>query len=351
MKIPVAVLGATGCVGQKLVSLLASHPLFTITSLAASPRSIGKKFFEGLRNPDISLSEKLLRMTLKDPTDSFEEKIIFSALPSAVALKMEKRLAEEGATIISNAKSFRFDPTVPLLIPEINPDHLDLLAFQSTSGKIITNPNCVVAGLVPALKPLEDRFGLEAVHVVTLQGISGAGFSGVSACDILGNVIPYIEGEEEKIEKEPLKILGTLSEGCIREASFSLQAQCNRVPVRNGHLINLSFSLKKKAFPEEVIQAWTSFRQPHPRLPTAPQRVLCYFREKNFPQPSLHLAVNNGMTVCIGHLRPSSLFDYKVTLLVDNLMRGAAGAALFNAELLVGSSLKRKSKTTSLLPI
>jgi len=265
--------------------------------------------------------------------------LVFSGLDARVAGDVEKAFAQAGYMVVSNCHNHRMDPTVPLLIPEVNPSHLSLLSHQTTSGKIVTDPNCSVMGLALALKPLYDLFGLEAVHVVTLQAISGAGYPGVPSLDILDNVIPYISGEEHKIETEPLKILGSPSE----PASFKISAHCTRVPVTDGHTACLSFQLKKPATADQIIEAWKTFRsEPQTlRLPMAPEYPLHYFHEEAMPQPRLHRQLGQGMSVAIGRLRPCPLLGHKCVLLSHNTIRGAAGAAILNAELLVQKGLVR----------
>ena len=230
------------------------------------------------------------------------------------------------------------DPDVPLLIPEVNPAHLELLKYQKFGkGKIVTNPNCSTIGIALALKPLLDRFGIEAVHVVTMQAISGAGYPGVASLDILDNVIPFIKGEEEKVESEPLKILGHFEAGAIVPEKIAISAQCNRVAVSDGHVGCLAVKLKKKAASTELIEAWRGFTSEaqEMRLPSAPEKPLYYFEEENYPQPKRHRSLDKGMAVSIGRLRPCPLFDYKFVILSHNIIRGAAGCAILNAELML----------------
>lgn len=370
-KIPVAVLGATGSVGQKFIELLADHPWFEIHALGASERSAGKPYHEAvnwfMQRP---IPQKIARMTVCDCHSAAvrqaapEVKIAFSGLDSSVAGEIETEFAQAGIAVISNSRNHRMDEDVPLLIPEVNSDHLDLVPTQTTKGCIVTNPNCSTIGLVMALKPLYDAFGLEAVNVVTMQAISGAGYPGVPSLDILDNVIPYIGSEEEKMESEPLKILGTLEKKApgevaqsqsstgenfqgagqevrIRNLDLPISASCNRVAVLDGHLECVSVKLREKVAPEELIMAWKSFTaQPQSlRLPSAPMQPIHYFQQENYPQPKLHRNLEAGMAVSVGRLRPCHIFDYKFVVLSHNTIRGAAGGAILNAELMLEKGL------------
>ncbi|MEI8125712.1 MAG: aspartate-semialdehyde dehydrogenase [Parachlamydiaceae bacterium] len=335
-KVAVSILGATGSVGQRFVELLSNHPWFQIVSLAASDRSAGKKYADVVNwlmpSP---LSKEIGEMEINLCEPGIPGNIAFSALDSSVAGDIEAAFAHEGYTVISNARNHRMHPSVPLLIPEINNDHLDMVK-QYTTGQIVTNPNCSTIGLCLALKPLYDAFGIESVHVVTMQAISGAGYPGVASLDVIDNVIPYIKGEEEKLETEPLKILGKLVDGRIQPADFSVSAQCNRVPVIDGHMECVSIKLKNKASPEDLIHAWRTFSgiPQKLQLPSAPQYPIHYLEGDAFPQPRLHRNIDKGMAVTIGRLRPCPLFDYKFTLLSHNTIRGAAGGAILCAELM-----------------
>ncbi|MGM0439681.1 MAG: aspartate-semialdehyde dehydrogenase [Chlamydiota bacterium] len=327
-KISVAILGATGTVGQKFVELLADHPYFEVVALAASPRSTGKKYEQAVQWIQTApIPPKVASMELQECLPNLPAKLVFSGLDSNVAGDIESNFASAGYLVVSNAKNHRFSPGVPLLIPEVNPHHLDSLGYQEwPEGKIITNPNCAVTGLALALKPLVDKFGVEAVQVVTMQGISGAGLPGVPAIQIIDNIIPYIAEEEHKIESEAHKILGDIT----------ISSQCNRVPVSDGHLECVSVKLKTPAQAEDLTNAWKSFRgRPQKlNLPSAPHQPLHYFSEPSYPQPRFHRTLENGMAVSIGRLRPCSLLDYKFVILSHNTVRGAAGGAILNAELL-----------------
>lgn len=339
-KIPVGILGATGSVGQMFVFLLKDHPWFEIKEIGASDRSAGKTYRDATNwlIPG-EMPEAVAHLELKNCVpEEFESKLIFSALDSSVAGSIEEAFAQAGAVVLSNAKNHRNHPFVPLLIPEINHDHLGLLAKQTFgSGKIVTNPNCSAVGLCMALRPLDMMFGVDSVHVVTMQAISGAGYPGVPSLEILDNVIPFIEGEESKLEEEPRKILGKLGQEGIIPSEVKISAQCNRVPVISGHMESVSVKLKTKAKPEEIIDAWRSFGEhlEEMMLPYMPKRPIHYFTEPQYPQPRLHRYLEKGMTVSIGRLRTCPLLDYKFTVLSHNAVRGAAGGAILNAEIMV----------------
>lgn len=337
-KIPVAIVGATGVVGQKFVELLSLHPWFEIVALAASQNSAHKCYGDVVKwSMPAPLLPQIAHMQVLPCTEDFPCKVVFSGLDSSVAKEIELDLVKRGHWVISNASCHRMHSDVPLLIPEVNPEHLQLL--RGSSG-IVANPNCSVIGITMALKPLLDIWGIEAVHAVTLQALSGAGYPGVPSLEILDNVIPYIAHEEEKVEQEPLKILGELRKG-LRERQIAnypmrLSAQCTRVPVSDGHLACLSVKLRKKANACEIISAWREFSGEPQRLhlPHAPKHPLVYFDEERYPQPKLHRLLHEGMSVSIGRLRPCSLFDWKFVILSHNTIRGAAGCAVLNAELM-----------------
>lgn len=338
-KIPVAILGATGIVGQKFVELLHFHPWFEIVALAASTQSVGKRYDEAMQwKMGTVLSSAIASMFVSPCIPNLPCKIAFSALDGAVAGEIEENFARAGYIVISNSSSHRMHPAVPLLIPEVNPEHLELARAQSFSeGMIVTNPNCSAIGLSTALKPLDAIWGVERVNVVTLQAISGAGYPGIASFDILDNVIPYIADEEEKIETEILKILGTLHENAIVKHSMQISAQCNRVAVMDGHMACVSLKLKQSACVTEMISAWETFKGEPQRLqlPTAPNNPLVYFHDERYPQPKLHRSLENGMVVSIGRLRHCSLNDWKFVVLSHNTIRGAAGSAILNAELML----------------
>lgn len=341
-KLRVGILGATGSVGQRFVELLHHHPYFEITALAASEKSIGKPYREAARwLLSTPLPKSIGDMIVQPCTPNLPCDWVFSGLDSSVAGEIETSFAEAGYHVHSNARNHRMRADVPLLVPEINSDHLQLIHAQSSRGKIVTNPNCSTIGLVIAIKPLLDAFGVESVHVVTLQAISGAGYPGVASLDIMDNAIPFISQEEQKMESESLKILGKFSKHGIDPCKMTVSAHCNRIPVSDGHLECVSVKLKSKASKEDLIHAWTSFKgEPQElQLPLAPHRPIHYHTEENYPQPKLHRQLDKGMAVSIGRLRPCSLFDYKFVLLSHNTVRGAAGGAVLNAELMFARSI------------
>lgn len=337
-KIPVGILGATGSVGQKFIELLEGHPWFKITALAASERSAGK-LYKHVANwfQAGEIPKGIGNMVVSPCETNLPCRIVFSGLDAKVAGPIEEAFAEAGYIVISNAKNHRMFEDVPLLIPDVNPDHLALIEQQKTSGKIITNPNCSTTGLIMAIKPLHDAFGIDKVSVVTMQALSGAGYPGISSLDIIDNMIPYIGGEEEKMQIETLKILGKLENGKINFSDLIISASCNRVPVVNGHMESVSVSFKNKAKREDILKAWKEYSSEPQKLdlPFAPKTPIVYFDDPRFPQPRLHRDLGKGMTVSIGRLRECTIFDYKFNVLSHNTVRGAAGSAILNAELLV----------------
>jgi aspartate-semialdehyde dehydrogenase len=347
------VLGATGMVGQRLVKLLADHPWFTLTEVAASERSCGKKYAEAARwHLEGPIPENARGLVVKDLTPNLECDFVFSALDSSVAGTAEEQFAAAGYPAVSNSKNHRMDADVPLLIPEVNATHVDAIPLQQKTrgygpGFIVTNPNCSTAGLVLVLKPLADAFGLEKIFVTTLQATSGAGYPGVASLDILGNVVPFISGEEEKMEAEPQKLLGKWDGTRFIEAGLGISAHCNRVAVVDGHLECVSLRLKKTATLHEVRQALRDF-QVSPELaslPTAVQKPVVVLDEEDRPQPRKDVNTGHGMAAVVGRVRECSLFDVKLTLLSHNLVRGAAGAALLNAELLAARGFFKSRMT------
>lgn len=337
-KIPVGILGATGMVGQKFVELLISHPWFEIAALAASERSQGKKYGEAMKWMMASpLPSRISNMPVEACLPHLPCRVVFSGLDSSVAGEIEENFARAGCIVISNSRNHRMASDVPLLIPEINGSHLELVKSQRYApGMIVTNPNCSVIGLATALKPIIDLWGIEQAHVITMQAISGAGYPGVPSFDILDNVIPFISGEEEKVETEPLKILGSLKNGKIEPYQMKISAQCNRVAVMDGHMACVSLKLKNKAEAEEMIQAWKNFSaEPQAlNLPLSPKNPIIYFDDDRHPQPKLHRLLDKGMAISVGRLRKCPLLDWKFVLLSHNTIRGAAGCALLNAELM-----------------
>jgi len=337
-KIPVAVLGATGSVGQKFIQLLEGHPYFELTEVAASDKSAGKSYRDAVRwFMPTPISSEVAEMKVLECRPGLQSRLVFSGLDSNVAGEIENEFARAGYVVVSNSKNHRFDEDVPLLIPEVNPGHLKLLRVQKYGkGKIVTNPNCSTIGLVLALKPLNDVFGLDQVSITTMQALSGAGFPGVASLSIMDNVIPFIQGEEEKLETEPLKILGTIKHSKIEMANITISAQCNRVPVIDGHTESVQIKLKKKTTAEDIIACWRAFSgEPQKfELPSAPLHPVYYFDEENYPQPRLHRDLDKGMAVSIGRLRACPIFDYKFTVLSHNTVRGAAGGSILCAELM-----------------
>lgn len=341
MRIPVGILGATGIVGQRFVQMLENHPWFEVAWLAASDRSEGRPYGEAARwRLKTAIPPLVAAMKVSPAKPEGAPKIIFAALDAAIAAELEPRFAEAGCAVVSNSSALRMQPDVPLVIPEVNPDHIKLLECQAwrkkSGGYVVTNPNCSAIGLVMALAPLERRFGLEAVMVVTMQAVSGAGYPGVASLDILGNVIPYIAKEEEKMEEETRKLLGRLNGAAIDPGAFAMSAQCNRVAVEDGHTESVSVKLKKAAKPEEIVAAWNEFRSvpQELRLPSAPEQPVRYATAPDRPQPRFDADCGRGMTATVGRLRPCGVLDWKFTVLSHNTIRGAAGAALLNAELL-----------------
>lgn len=335
----VGILGATGAVGQKFVEILEDHPWFEITVLAASERSAGKPYREATNWVGARpIPERVADLEVVEGQPGVDCDFVFSGLSSSVAGDIEKTFAEAGYPVISNAKNYRMYDDVPLLIPEVNPDHIALIDQQSwgRGGFIVTNPNCSTVGLVCALHPLVEAFGVEQVQVTTLQALSGAGYPGVASLDALGNVVPYIGGEEDKLATEPNKLLGRFANGRVEPADLTISAQCNRVPVLEGHLECISVKLKQPARPEAVREAFLSHRSSIADLglPTAPEHFLHVFPEASYPQPRRHVELGNGMTVSVGRIRSCEVLDVKFIALVHNTVRGAAGGAVLNAELL-----------------
>jgi aspartate-semialdehyde dehydrogenase len=346
MRQQIGILGATGMVGQRFIQLLENHPWFEVAWLAASDRSSGKKYGDAVKwKLDTALPERIANMTVSPAVPDNTPKVIFAALDADVAREMEPAFAAAGCAVISNSSAFRMNEDVPLVIPEVNADHLPILENQSwrrqSGGYIVTNPNCSAIGLVLVLKPLVERFGVDSIFVSTMQAVSGAGYPGVASMDILGNVVPYIKNEEEKMQAETLRLLGsrqTLEDGSsvVRPLSAKMTAHCNRVAVEDGHTECVSIKLSRKAMREEILAAWREFTPLAGRdLPTAPAQPVEFTALEDRPQPRLDKMRGNGMASTVGRLRPCTLLDWKFTVLSHNTIRGAAGAALLNAELLV----------------
>ncbi len=329
-------------VGQTLVQLLGKHPWFEVTELAASDKSAGRTYEEVMAsrwNISSEIPEYAKDIKVKECLPKLDCDIALSALDSGVAQAVEEDFAKAGYAVSSNAKNHRMDADVPLLIPEINADHADLIKEQQRhrgwKGFIVTDPNCSTIHMCIALKPLYDNFGLEKVMVTTMQALSGGGYPGVPSMDIVDNVIPFINDEEDKVETEPLKIFGRFSKTRIDPADFGVSAQCNRVAVKQGHTECVSVKLSRKADIEDVLAAFKEFRPNGKlKLPSSPEHPIVYLKNDNRPQPKLDVNLENGMASVVGRLRACGVLDYKFVVLGHNLIRGAAGAAILNAELL-----------------
>ncbi len=345
----IGILGATGMVGQRFIQLLENHPWFQVTWLAASDRSSGKQYEDAVRwKLDTPIPASVAKLPVSPATPEQNPdgvpQIVFAALDTDIARELEPKFAAAGCAVISNSSAFRMQADVPLVIPEVNADHLTLIPQQNWNssqtdsrkrGYIVTNPNCSAIGLVMALKPLAERFGLRSVFVSTMQAISGAGYPGVPSLDILGNVVPFIRNEEEKLEAETRRLLGKLENSTVTLLDAKVSAHCNRVAVEDGHTESVSIELASKPSREEILAAWRDFQPLQGmNLPTAPTQPVEYNAAEDRPQPRLDRMRGRGMTATVGRLRPCSLLDWKFTVLSHNTIRGAAGAALLNAELL-----------------
>ena len=348
-QIPVAILGATGSVGQRFIALLDHHPWFRVVALAASDRSVGQKYSQAARwvldtpMPDYARDIVVVPAT----TEAVQARIVFSALHTEIANTLEPEFAKAGAAVCSNASSYRRGEDVPLLLPEINADHIQLIKHQRMQkgwqGCIVTNPNCTSTGLTIALKALDEAFGVKKVFAVSLQALSGAGYPGVPSLDIMDNVIPNVAngGEEEKVEWEPRKMLGRFNANKIELADITFSAHTNRVAVIDGHTVCASVQLDQSAEPETAIQALRDFTA-HPSardLPSSPRPVIEVREEADRPQPRLDRLTGNGMTTVVGRVRRDPILDLKFVVLSHNTIRGAAGASIYNAELLVNENL------------
>jgi aspartate-semialdehyde dehydrogenase len=340
--IPVAVLGATGTVGQKFVRLLAGHPWFEVVAVAASSSSAGRPYKDVTRwREPVGIPPEIAELTVGECAPPLPGAIVFSALDAEVAGPIEQAFAKAGAFVVTNTRTHRMDPDVPLLIPEVNPDHLGLIECQRETrgwaGAILANPNCSTAALALALAPLHRAFGVEQLFVSTMQAVSGAGYPGVPSLDILGNVIPFVGGEEEKIERESRKILGAFSGGAVEPASFELSVHTNRVAVLDGHLAAVSVGFRQRVAPGAAAAAMREFRG-SPRvsdLPTSPVPPIEVDDRIDRPQPRLDLDRGGGMTVTVGRIRPCPVLDLRMVVLGHNTVRGAAGQGIQIAELLV----------------
>jgi aspartate-semialdehyde dehydrogenase len=345
-KVRVAVLGATGAVGQRFVQLLADHPWFEMTALAASERSAGRPFSEVSNwvipgDPPPSVGEMIVQPLEPD----LEAQIVFSALPSSVAREVEPAFARAGYAVCSNASAYRQEPGVPLLIPEVNADHIRMIDAQRAergwSGLLVTSPNCTTTGIVVPLKPLDDAFGLRRVFATSMQAISGAGYPGVPSLDVLDNIVPFIRGEEEKTEQETRLLLGRLVDGRRIEADVVISTQANRVPVLDGHTVCLSLGFERHPTTTEAITVLEGFRgQEMARgLPSAPEHPILVRSEVDRPQPRRDRDALGGMAVTVGRVRPCPLLDLRMVSVSHNTLRGAASGSILNAELLVASGV------------
>ncbi len=345
-KIPVGVLGATGTVGQRFVQLLADHPWFEVTVVTGSDRTVGRPYGEGVNwlmpgNVPPRTAELIVQPTGLELGLPGDPPVVFSALPTGEAKEWEPRFAAAGYAVVTNTSVFRMDPTVPLLIPEVNPDHTRLIPTQRQDhgwpGFIVASPNCSTTSAILPLKVFQEAFGVEAAIITTLQAISGAGYPGVSSLDIYDNVVPYIGGEDDKLQNEPTKLLGEVRDGQMIAARVSISAQANRVPVVDGHLASVSVRLGRHASAEEAIQALRQWRPPAVtrQLPSSPQELLIYRDEPDRPQPRRDRDAGNGLAWTVGKVRACPVLDVRYVSLTHNTLRGAASGALLNAELLV----------------
>jgi aspartate-semialdehyde dehydrogenase len=334
-------------VGQRFVQLLENHPWFEVVALTGSDRAVGQKYHQACHWLFASPMPEFARDLVILPTEPepVEAPLAFSALPANAARQVEPLYAKRGTVVCSNASAYRQEPDVPLIMPEVNPEHTGLVHKQRQNrawkGYIVTNPNCTISGLTVVLKPLLQNFGISRLMIVSMQAVSGAGYPGVASLDILGNVLPYIPDEEEKMEWEPRKMLGELQGEEIELANIVISAQANRVPVAEGHFMCLSVELSGPVKIEDVAQAMTGYLAPQVSrdLPSAPKPVILIKDEPDRPQPRLDIMTGKGMTTVVGRLRPDPIFDYKMVILSHNTIRGAAGGSIYNAELLVKQGL------------
>ena len=340
-KIPVSILGATGAVGQRFVELLANHPFFEIVALSASERNIGKTYEQACNWVLTgSMPAAAREMIIVSANTDLPGKVAFSALPSSIAKEIEPLLAAEGYAVCSNASALRLTPGVPLLIPEINADHLAMIPYQRSQmgwkGLAVTSPNCTTNGIAMTLKPLDDAFGVDAVFASSMQAISGAGYPGLPSLDILDNVIPFIQGEEEKIQTETNLLLGKIVEGQRINATIQISAHANRVSVVDGHTIVLSIKFKNKPTVVDAMHVLEHFRGPDilKQMPSAPTNPIIVRYENNRPQPRRDRDSGAGMSVSVGRIRPCNILDLRMVSVVHNTVRGAAGGSILNAELL-----------------
>ncbi|MDI6861368.1 MAG: aspartate-semialdehyde dehydrogenase [Caldisericia bacterium] len=335
--VEVAILGATGIVGQRFISILQNHPFFKIKELCASENKKGRRFLDSVDwLIEEELNDEIKEIKLKSINDKLESKIIFSALPKEISFEIEDELSKKGYYVFSNSSSHRYDKFVPILIPEVNLEHIESIKFQKRAGFIVTNPNCTTTGIAIPLKPIKEKLGIKRVLSVSMQAISGAGVSGLPSMKIINNIIPYIENEEEKIEIELRKILGKFTKDGFLSANFDVEARCNRVPIRDGHMIINFVETDKEVDVEKIKEILEDFKgEPQKlNLPTSPKKVLRIFDEQTRPQPILDSNIDKGMSISIGRIKKSSFFTFTFTSLVHNTIRGAAGGSVLNAEIL-----------------
>jgi aspartate-semialdehyde dehydrogenase len=344
-RIEVGILGATGMVGQHFIKFLDGHPLFHLTWLGASERSAGKRYSEAAKwHLGGAAPEDIASRIVEDAKPGNAPKLVFSAMDASVATEIERAFAAAGHVVVSNSRNHRMEKDVPLLVPEINADHLKLVPQQQKArgwkGKIVTNPNCSTIVLTMGLAPLM-KFGVTNIIATTLQAISGAGYPGVPSMDIVGNVIPFIGNEEEKMQEETQKILGAFSSDHIAPLAAGVSAHCNRVPVVDGHTVTVSVKFSSNPTHADLLHAFDSFKGiPQDReLPSAPKRPVQYMKEADRPQPRKDVERERGMAAFVGRLRPCPVFDWKFVALGHNTVRGAAGAAVLNAELMQSEGL------------
>ncbi|HLF90090.1 MAG TPA: aspartate-semialdehyde dehydrogenase [Anaerolineales bacterium] len=349
-RIPVAVIAATGSVGQRFVQLLDGHPWFEVVALTGSEGRVGQTYGETchwvLTDP---MPEWAREMSVVPSTpEAVNVPIVFSALPSKYATEIEANFARAGVGVFTNAGAYRRDPTVPILVPEVNADQIALIPIQRKEkgwpGLIITNPNCTSMGMTVALKVLDDVFGVQRAFAVSMQAISGAGYPGVASLDILDNVIPFIAGEEEKVEWEPRKMIGKVVDGQLKLADFQLSVHTNRVAVSDGHTVCLSVEFEREPDPREAVEVLSQYQAPECArdLPSTPEPVVFVHPDRDRPQPRLDRLTGRGMTTVVGRIRPDPLFHLKMVVLSHNTIRGAAGGSIYNAELMVNEGLVTK---------
>lgn len=351
-KIPVGVLGATGAVGQRFVQLLADHPWFEVVAVTGSARTAGERYGDSVRwILEEPMPAGIADLVVQPTVPTLDVPVVFSALPTVEARELEPQFAAAGCAVITNASAYRMAEDVPLLIPEINPEHTALIPRQQEKcgwpGFIVASPNCSTTSAVLPLHIFQQAFGLEAALITTMQAISGAGYPGVSSLDILDNIVPHIPGEDEKLEAEPKKLLGRMEGGALKLAELQISAEATRVPVRDGHLAAVSVKLGRRVAPDEAIEALQGWQPPAPvaGLPSSPERVLVYEAEPDRPQPRLDRDREHGLAWTVGNVRACPVLDVRYMALTHNTLRGAASGAILNAELLLAQGYLPASPT------